>query len=118
MLSYHLLDHSIYCLPRVPNILDWTLPVEILVSFPFCAVGNRELWELAQTWAPQILGPPVLTRHVASILGFGQEIRPRGGDALSEEGTGCQTEAFLQAERLEDTSFCPLVSAGLFEART
>jgi hypothetical protein len=25
MLSYHLLDHSIYCLPRVPNILDWTL---------------------------------------------------------------------------------------------
>jgi hypothetical protein len=25
MLSYHLWDHSIYCLPRVPNILDWTL---------------------------------------------------------------------------------------------
>jgi hypothetical protein len=25
MLSYQLLDHSIYCLPRVRNILDWTL---------------------------------------------------------------------------------------------
>jgi hypothetical protein len=25
MLSYHILDYSIYCLPRVPNILDWTL---------------------------------------------------------------------------------------------
>jgi hypothetical protein len=33
--------------------------------------------------SPQILGPPVLNRHVASILGFGQEIRPRGGDALT-----------------------------------
>jgi hypothetical protein len=32
--------------------------------------------------SPQILGPPVLTRHVAWILGFGQEIWPLGGNAL------------------------------------
>jgi hypothetical protein len=30
----------------------------------------------------QILGPPVLKLHVASILGFGPEILVRSGDAL------------------------------------
>jgi hypothetical protein len=31
----------------------------------------------ASCGSPQILGPPVLNRHVASILGLAQEIRPR-----------------------------------------
>jgi hypothetical protein len=42
MLSYHLLDHFIYCLPRVPNILDWTLRGGDALTCFFAAVRQPE----------------------------------------------------------------------------
>jgi hypothetical protein len=59
-------------------------PPGVMGAFTFHAVGKHELWELAQKQVAQNLGPPVPKRHLASILGFGQEIRPRGGDALRD----------------------------------
>jgi hypothetical protein len=52
------------------------------LDFHFARWENTSFGNLPKHGSPQILGPPVLKRHVASILGFGQEIRPRGGDAL------------------------------------
>jgi hypothetical protein len=69
MLSYHLLDHSIYSLPRVSNILDWTPRGGDALTFP----PKRQR---------QILSAPIGCIHVFEIFCRMPFWRWRDGDSL------------------------------------